>query len=144
MHWYGVTSIQYLVWAHGAQTQLLTLAVTRRRWCLFVCFSKIDISLAGKEPQEGFSSHDGDILLGFLLLHLACFGAWRHCFAGSGSYSVRLAQSVSVQCALTFSGDLTNMAIVGLPHLAPPQIPYSSWYVLCLLFITYPAPLYIW
>ena len=109
--------------------------------CLF--FSKFDISLDDKELQEGFSSRGGHILLGFLLLHLAYFGAWRTslCWLRK-SYSARLAQSVIVQCALTFSGDLTHKAIVGFLRLSPPQNPCSGWYVLCYLFIAYPAPLY--
>ena len=104
---------------------------------------KFDISLADKEPHESFSIHGRDIVLGFLLLHMAYFGAQRISLCWfRQSYSVRLAQNVIVQCALTFSGDLTHMAIVGLPHLTPPQILCSGWHVLCFPFITYPAPLY--
>ena len=108
-----------------------------------VCFSKFDIRLTDKEPHESFFSRGGDILQGFLLLHLAYFGGRRTllCWFWQ-NYSERLAQSVIVQCALTFSGDLTHMAIVGLPHLTPPQILCSGWHVLCFPFITYPAPLY--
>ena len=44
--------------------RLVALAVTRWRWCLFVCSSKFDIIFADMEPQEGFSSRGGDIPLG--------------------------------------------------------------------------------